>query len=295
MKNSIPLVAFAFVITLLSVSAVKTAADPPGKPKSVAKPVFSGLQAVGKRLDQIGVAIIKGEGADLEKAWGSWQLSPPHKFADRARKQLETARTKLGDAGTTRLQNLGFEFRLWLLKSNKQVYVLNGFLILDQKQASLLKFSGNRRNGPVIDPMQPKWSGEVILIKHGAVLPKELKGPDRNFAEVFESFLKAVRSEERARLTLADLDVVAKSMMLPPILAPDIKKQMTNVKLRFATICQELAKLEYDTVGIEIEDQAFLARDAKGQSLGVLQGRFAVLDKKWIYVVDGFRPFPKSR
>ena len=295
MKNSIPLVAFALVITVLSVAVVETTAEPPEKPKSVAKPVFSGLRAVGKRLDQIGVAIIKGEGADLEKAWGSWQLSPPQKLADQARKQLETARTKLGDAGATRLQNLGFEFRLWLLKSNKQVYVLKGFLIFDQKQASLLRFSGNRRNGPVIDPMQPKWSGEVILIKHGTVLPKELKGPDRNFAEVFESFLKAVRSEERARLTLADLDVVAKSMMLPPILAPDIKKQMANVKLRFAAICQELAKIEYDTVGIEIEDQAFLARDAKGQSLGVLQGRFVVRDKKWIYVVLGFRPFPKSR
>ena len=43
MKNSIPLVAFAFVITLLSVAVVKTTADPPEQAKSVAKPVFSDL------------------------------------------------------------------------------------------------------------------------------------------------------------------------------------------------------------------------------------------------------------
>jgi hypothetical protein len=196
---------------------------------------------------------------------------------------LETARTKLGDAGATRLQNLGFEFRLFLLKSNKQVYRLGGFLLLDQKQASLISFRGGRA------------SGEIGPTKLQELLPKELKGPDQIFREVFEAFLKAVRSGERARLTIADPDVVAKSMMLPPILAADIKKQMANVKLRFAATCQELAKIEYDTVGIEIEDQTFLARDAKGQSLGVLQGRFGVLDKKLIYVVDGFRPFPKSR
>jgi hypothetical protein len=106
---------------------------------------------------------------------------------------------------------------------------------------------------------------------------------------------QVLRAKGSTRLTIADPDVVAKSMMLPPILVADIKKQMANVKLKFAAACQELAKIEYDTVGIEIEDQSFLARDAKGQSLGVLQGRFGVLDKKSIYVVDGFRPFPKSR
>ena len=71
MKNSIPLVAFALVIPVLSVAVVETTAEPPEKPKSVAKPVFSGLQAVGKRLDQIGVVIIEGKGPDIEKAWGS--------------------------------------------------------------------------------------------------------------------------------------------------------------------------------------------------------------------------------
>ena len=280
MKNSIPLVAF---ILVLSVAVVETTAEPPEKP--VSKPVFSGLQAVGKRLDQIGVAIIKGKGPEIEKAWGSWQLPPtaPPKLADQVQKQFENARTKLGDAGVTRLQNLGFEFRLFLLKSNQLVYRLEGFLLLDQKQASLIKFRGRRA------------SGAIGSRKLKELLPKELKGPDRIFSEVFESLLKAVRSGERTRLTIADPDLVAKSMMLPPILVADMRKQVAMVKLGFAATCQELAKIEYDTVGIEIEDQSFLARDAKGQSLGLLQGRFGVLDKKLIYVVAGFRPFPKSR
>ena len=285
MKNSIPLVAFALVIPVLSVAVVETTAEPPEKPKSVAKPVFSGLQSVGKRLDQIGVAIIKGKGPEIEKAWGSWQLPPtaPPKLADQIQKQFENARTKLGDAGVTRLQNLGFGFRLFLLKSNQLVYRLEGFLLLDQKQASLIKFRGRRASG-AIGPRKLK-----------ELLPTELKGPDRIFPEVFESLLKAVRSGERTRLTIADPDLVAKSMMLPPILVADMRKQVAMVKLGFAATCQELAKIEYDTVGIEIEDQAFLARDAKGQSLGVLQGKFGVLDKKLIYVVGPFRPFPKSR
>ena len=280
MKNSIPLVAF---ILVLSVAVVETTAEPPEKP--VSKPVFSGLQAVGKRLDQIGVAIIKGKGPEIEKAWGSWQLPPtaPPKLADQVQKQFENARTKLGDAGVTRLQNLGFEFRLFLLKSNQLVYRLEGFLLLDQKQASLIKFRGRRA------------SGAIGSRKLKELLPKELKGPDRIFSEVFESLLKAVRSGERTRLTIADPDLVAKSMMLPPILVADMRKQVAMVKLGFAATCQELAKIEYDTVRIEIEDQSFLARDAKGQSLGLLQGRFGVLDKKLIYVVAGFRPFPKSR
>ena len=285
MKNSIPLVAFALVIPVLSVAVVETTAEPPEKPKSVAKPVFSGLQAVGKRLDQIGVAIIKGKGPEIEKAWGAWQLPPtaPPKLADQIQKQFENARTKLGDAGVTRLQNLGFGFRLFLLKSNQLVYRLEGFLLLDQKQASLIKFRGRRASG-AIGPRKLK-----------ELLPTELKGPDRIFPEVFESLLKAVRSGERTRLTIADPDLVAKSMMLPPILVADMRKQVAMVKLGFAATCQELAKIEYDTVRIEIEDQSFLARDAKGQSLGLLRGLFGVLDKKVIYVVGGFRPFPKSR
>jgi hypothetical protein len=42
MKKSIPLVAFAFVMTLLSVAVVKTTAGPPKNSKSVAKPVPAG-------------------------------------------------------------------------------------------------------------------------------------------------------------------------------------------------------------------------------------------------------------
>ena len=106
---------------------------------------------------------------------------------------------------------------------------------------------------------------------------------------------QVLRAKGSTRLTIANLDVVAKSMKLPPILFPDIKKQMANVKLKLAATCQELAKIEYDTVRIEIEDQSFLARDAKGQSLGLLRGLFGVLDKKVIYAVGGFRPFPQSR
>lgn len=196
------------------------------------KPLVPVVQKVEQGLNEV----LKG--ASAEETLKPWRASVKDGAVDSWK-------------GVASLRNVGLELEIIFLKGEAGLYRLKTFAAFDGDKPFFVVFEGDESDST---------SGEPASAYVGDAAP---------FREAAEAIVAAARAKDASGITFADDEWF--DATVPAEIAEEGRNEVRESREKLEAVLAAVAALDYDSIRIKVDEQAFIARDEGGKIVGVVE------------------------